>query len=66
MTSSNENIFRVTDPLCGEFTGEFPSQSPVTRSFDIYFDLWQKRLYNRDRGDFKRHGAHNDATVIYT
>ena len=21
MTSSNVNIFRVTDPLCGEFTG---------------------------------------------
>ena len=21
MTSSNENIFRVTGPLCGEFTG---------------------------------------------
>ena len=21
MTSSNGNIFRVTDPLCGEFTG---------------------------------------------
>ena len=20
-------------------TGEFPSQSPVTRSFDVYFDL---------------------------
>ena len=24
MTSSNGNIFRVTGPLCGEFTGEFP------------------------------------------
>ena len=31
MTSSNGNIFRVT--------GEFPSQKPVTRSFDIFFDL---------------------------
>ena len=41
MTSSNGNIFRVTDPLCGEFTGpgEFPTQRPVTRSFDIFFDL---------------------------
>ena len=41
MTSSNENIFRVTDHLCGEFTGpgEFPTQRPVTRSFDVYFDL---------------------------
>ena len=41
MTSSNGNIFRVTGHLCGEFTGpgEFPTQKPVTRSFDVYFDL---------------------------
>ena len=35
MTSSNGNIFRVTGHLCGVF----PSQRPVTRSFDVYFDL---------------------------
>ena len=41
MTSSNGNIFRVTGPLCGEFTGpgEFPTQRTVTRSFDVFFDL---------------------------
>ena len=41
MTSSNGNIFRVTGPLCGEFTGpgEFPVQRPVPRSFDVFFDL---------------------------
>ena len=48
MTSSNGNIFRVTGPLCVEFTGhtcEFPSQRPVTRSFDGFFDLHlNKRL----------------------
>ena len=46
MTSSNGNIFRVTGPLCGEFTGpgEFPTQRPVTRSFDVFFDL---RLHDR-------------------
>ena len=46
MTSSNGNIFRVTGPLCGEFTGpgEFPTQRPVTRSFDVFFDL---RLNNQ-------------------
>ena len=39
MTSSNGNITRVTGPLCGEFTGsgEFPTQRPVTRSFDGFF-----------------------------
>ena len=34
-------------PLFGEFTvtGEFPSQRPVTRSFDVFFDLrLNKRL----------------------
>ena len=47
MTSSNGNIFRVTGPLCGEFTGpdDFPTQRPVTRSFDVFFDLHlNKRL----------------------
>ena len=41
MTSSNGNIFRITDPLSGEFTGpgEFPAQRPVTQSFDVFFDL---------------------------
>ena len=41
MMSSNGNIFRITGPLCGEFTGpgEFPAQKPVTRSFDVFFDL---------------------------
>ena len=39
MTWPNGNIFRVTGPLCGEFTGpgEFPTQRPVTRSFDVFF-----------------------------
>ena len=46
MTSSNGNIFRATGPLCGEFTGpgEFPTQKPVTQSFDVFFD---RRLYKR-------------------
>ena len=41
MTSLNGNIFRVTGPLCGEFTGpgEFPTQRPVTRSFDFFLSV---------------------------
>ena len=53
MTSSNGNIFRVTGPLCGEFTGpgEFPTQRPVTRSFDVFFDLrLNKRLSRQPWG----------------
>ena len=41
MTSSNGNIFRVIG-LCegnSPVTGEFPSQRPVTQSFDVFFDL---------------------------
>ena len=52
MTSSNGNIFRVTDPLCGEFTGHrwIPSQRPVTQSFDVFFDLsLNKRLSKQPR-----------------
>ena len=53
MTSSNGNIFRVTGPLCGEFTGpgEFPTQRPVTRSFGVFFDpLLNKRLSKQPWG----------------
>ena len=51
MTSSNGNIFRVTGHLCGEFIGEFPSQMPVTRSFDVFFDLClNKRLRKQSGG----------------
>ena len=53
MTSSNGNIFRVTGILCGEFTGpdEFPTQRPVTPSFDVFFDLrLNKRLSKQPRG----------------
>ena len=47
MTSPNGNIFRVTGHLYGEFTGPrwIPTQRPVTRSFDVFFDLrLNKRL----------------------
>ena len=47
MTSSHGNNFRVTGHLCGEFTGHrwIPAQRPVTRSFDVLFDLHpNKRL----------------------
>ena len=68
MTSSKGNILRVTGPLCGEFTGpgEFPTQRPVTRSFDVFFDL---RLNNgwvsiRKAGDLRRHRGHYDVNVM--
>ena len=41
MKSSNGNIFRVAGPCAGNspVTCEFPAQRPVTRSFDVLFDL---------------------------
>ena len=53
MTSSNGNIFRVTGPLRGEFTGpgEFPAHRPVPRSFDVFFDFsLNKRLSKQSWG----------------
>ena len=47
MTSSNGNIFRVAGHLCWEFTDPrwIPAQRPVTRSFDVFYDLHpNKRL----------------------
>ena len=49
MTSSNGNVFRVTGHLCGEFTdpGEIPAQGPVTRSFDVFFDLRLNKWFRK-------------------
>ena len=47
-------------------TDELPAQGPVTRSFDVFFDL---RLYlngwvnNREAGDLRRHCFHYDIIV---
>ena len=48
-TSSNENIFRVTGPFwrAPPATGGFPSQRPVERSFDIFFDLHLNKLLSK-------------------
>ena len=44
--------------------GEFPEQRPVTRNFDVFFDLrLNKRLINNGKaGDLKWHRAHYDVT----
>ena len=53
MTSSNGNIFRATGHLRREFpgSGEFPAQRPVTRNFNVFFDLrLNKRLSKQSWG----------------
>ena len=48
MTSSNENIFRDTGPLC--CSPVVTTQRPVTRGFDVFFDLHlNKRLSKQSR-----------------
>ena len=52
MTSSNGNVFRVTGFCEGNppVTGGFPSQRPVKRSFDVFFDpRLNKRISKQSR-----------------
>ena len=39
--------FRVTGHFCGEFTGKFLAQRPVTRSFDVFFDLRLNKWFRK-------------------
>ena len=45
---------------------EFPSQRPVTRSFDIFFDLRLNNdwVNNREAGHLRRHRVHYDVIVM--
>ena len=68
MTSSNGNIFRVSDPLCGEFTG--PRWIPHTEASDaeLWFSLISPRINgwvnNSEAGDLRRHRAHYAVIVM--
>ena len=66
MTSSNGNIFRVTGPLCGEFTGH--RRIPLTKASDAelwcLFSLICAWVNNREAGDLRRHCAHYDVTIM--
>ena len=66
MTSSNVNIFRVTVFCAGNspVTGEFSAQRPVTRSFDVFFELylnqqlskqWRRRWFETPSCSLWRH-----------
>ena len=68
MTSSNGNIFRVTGPLCGEFTGpvNFPHKGQWRGA--LVFSLIGARINdwvnNREAGDLRRHRGHYDVRVM--
>ena len=68
MTSSNGNIFRVTGPLCGEFTGH--RWIPLTKASDVELRciLWSAPWINswanyHEAGDLRHHRAPNDIIV---
>ena len=47
-------------------TGEFPAQRPVTRNFDVFFDLRPNKQLskNGEAGDLRRCRAHYDVIVM--
>ena len=45
-------------------TGEFPAKRPVTRSFEVFFDLYLNEQLSKLAGDLRRHRAHYDVTVM--
>ena len=45
-------------------TGEFPTQRPVTRSFDVSLIWLNAWVNNHEAGDLRRHRAHYDVIII--
>ena len=69
MTSSNGNIFRVTGPLCEEFTGMANSLHKGQLHEALMFSLicvWiNGYVHNCEASDLRRHRAHYDVTAIW-
>ena len=69
MASLNGTLFRITGPLCGEFTGHW--WIPRTKASDakLWCFLWSAPwingwVKNREVGDLIRHRAHYDVTIM--
>ena len=69
MTSPNGSIFRVTGPLCGDFTGH--RLIPRTKASDaelwcfLWSALWRNGCENnREAGNLRGHRSHYDVIVI--
>ena len=63
MTSSNGNIFRVTGPLCGEFTGP-GGQWRGALMFSLVCARINDWVNTREAGDLRRHRCHCDVSVM--
>ena len=69
MMSSNEQIFLVTGPLCGEFTGHsvispHKGQWRGALMFSVICAWRNGWVNNREAGDLRRHNAHYDVIVM--
>ena len=69
MTSSNGNIFRVTVPLCGEFTGHWWIPRTKTSDAELWCFIWSAPWINgwvntREAGDLGRNRAHYDIIAM--
>ena len=69
MTSSNGNIFRVTGPFCGEFTGHRWIPRTKTSDTELWCFLWSAPwingwVNNREAGDLSRHRTYYDVIVM--
>ena len=70
MTSSNGDIFRVTGPLCGEFTGHrwiHRTKASDTELWSMFSLIWvwiNAWVNNREAGNVRRHRAHYDVIAM--
>ena len=69
MTSSNGNIFRVTGPLCGKFTGHqwmsvTKASEAELRCFFLSRAWINSWVNNHEPGDLRHHRAHYDIIVM--
>ena len=60
--------FRVTGPLCGEFTSDrwIPLTKASDTGLDVFFDLCLNKRFSKqsNAGDLRRRRAHYDVTVM--
>ena len=68
MTSSNENVFRITGHFAGNSlaTVNFPHKGKWrgALTFSLFWAWMNGWLNNRETGDLRRHRAHYDVTVM--
>ena len=68
-TSSNENIFRATGPLCGEFTGHRGIPRTKASDVELWCFLWSAPWINcnvnkREAGELRSHRAYYEVINV--